>query len=245
MRADYTVVITRPDGDSFAERVRQAGFSALIMPLFTVMPTASVSSELENLTAYDWLLFTSRNGVRFFRERYTGMLPEKLRCAVIGSRTADALREHIGRSPDYQGEGHSSEQFAPAFFAHTGKGARILLLTAREHRGVIVGESLMHGVTVETAALYERQPLEVSNQVLEDLYARPPQQLLWPFFSPSAFHECIVRGGRLQELLKEGRLFAIGTATAQAIREQGFKIDREALVPSEASMVEMLLEATR
>ena len=246
LRSVHTVVITRPDGESFAQSLRSAGFLVILLPLFSVTSCDggySAESLKKSISETDWLIFTSRNGVRFFSAMVGDELPEGLRVAAIGARSAQAFCDTFGRSVDYQGEGQSSEDFAPGLFERVRQGQRMLLITAREHRGVIAAEARVRGVALDTVALYQREPREIPPGVLESLRARAPRQTLWPFFSPSAFHECIVRSDELKALISEGRIFSIGDTTTRSIRESGFEVFAQAEKASETGMLEQLVKS--
>ena len=94
--------ITRPDAqaDDVIARCLELGAEPILMPLIQILPPddwRAVDEKLDQLDQYDWLVFTSVNGVRFFRERLqaTGQPPDSLpprRVAAIGPATARAIK---------------------------------------------------------------------------------------------------------------------------------------------------------
>src|SRR5437016_4618656 len=94
------IVITRAreQAGSLAERLRALGADAVELPSIEIRPAvdyAALDSAIADLESYDWLIFTSANGVRFFLERLdcSARDPRAIRgrIAAIGSATSAAL----------------------------------------------------------------------------------------------------------------------------------------------------------
>ena len=95
------IVITRPRQDAFraAAALEALGAEVLLAPTVEVKPItdpAPLDGAIDRLDDYEWLVFTSANGVRFFVRR----LEERgrdlralghLKLAAIGPTTAEAL----------------------------------------------------------------------------------------------------------------------------------------------------------
>ena len=55
-----------------SDRLRALGADAIELPVIALEPPADpapLDRAIENLASYDWLIFTSANGVRFFLDR--------------------------------------------------------------------------------------------------------------------------------------------------------------------------------
>src|SRR6266542_762454 len=100
--AGRTVVITRAQSqaDEFVAELEQYGADVVLCPTIEIRELESyerLDEAIEHLYGYDWLIFTSVNGVEHFfkrlkaRERDTSDLDELKVCA-IGEATADKLR---------------------------------------------------------------------------------------------------------------------------------------------------------
>ncbi|HEU0303388.1 MAG TPA: uroporphyrinogen-III synthase [Gaiellaceae bacterium] len=81
------VVVTRPagQGEPLASRIEALGHDVVLCPLIRVDP---LGDEPVELSGYDWLIVTSRNGAAELGRRARG-LPRRV--AAIGPGTADAL----------------------------------------------------------------------------------------------------------------------------------------------------------
>ena len=80
------VAVTGTD-PRLVERLRAEGFDVVDWPLVGIEPLEGPPVRAEG---YDWVVLTSRNAVEPFFHRAEGPIP---RIAVIGSGTAEALRE--------------------------------------------------------------------------------------------------------------------------------------------------------
>ena len=117
--AGRTVVITRATAQAgeFVAELERYGASIIVCPTIEIAEPESyvrLDEAIDHLYGYDWLIFTSVNGVDFFlrrltaRNRETGDLDELKVCA-IGEATADRLREariHVDVVPaEFKAEG--------------------------------------------------------------------------------------------------------------------------------------------
>src|SRR5439155_22740053 len=135
------VLVMRPRGQA-ADLLRlfeEYGAETVLLPTVEIREPADwgpVDRALSDLPGYDWLVFTSGNGVHALvrRLRETGgdlrrLGPVKL--AAIGPATADALRSyHL--EPDLVPARYQSEDLADALCERV-RGGRVLL--ARADRG--------------------------------------------------------------------------------------------------------------
>lgn len=117
--AGRTVVITRAQSqaDEFVTELEQYGAEVLVCPTIEICELESyerLDEAIDHLYGYDWLVFTSVNGVEYFfkrleaRERKASDLDELKVCA-IGEATADRLRDlhvHVDVIPEeFKAEG--------------------------------------------------------------------------------------------------------------------------------------------
>ncbi|MBS5050309.1 MAG: uroporphyrinogen-III C-methyltransferase, partial [Desulfovibrionaceae bacterium] len=116
-----TVVVTRAREQASDSAARFAALGARVIqfPTIAVKPLADhaeLDAALDRLPTYDWLVFTSVNGVRFFRERLdTRNLDARalagIKVAAIGPATAEAVRA-LGVRPDFVPESYVAESVA-------------------------------------------------------------------------------------------------------------------------------------
>jgi uroporphyrinogen-III synthase len=111
------VLVTRPKGqmETFAKRLQAAGAIPVPFPVIEIRPvpdTTALDRALRKLACYEWLVFTSVNGVDAVWERLQalelGSIPESTQVAAIGPKTAASLQEH-GVQADYVPEEYLAE----------------------------------------------------------------------------------------------------------------------------------------
>src|SRR5690349_1996951 len=102
--AGKRVVVTRAEAqaDEYVNMLRQAGAVPILFPTIEIQPipdNKALDSALSNLRDYDWIIFTSTNGVRTVLDRMAalGLSPTALNgfhIAVIGPATEMSLRKY-------------------------------------------------------------------------------------------------------------------------------------------------------
>lgn len=117
--AGRTVVITRAQNqaDEFVAELERYGASVLLCPTIEIRELESyelLDEAIEHLYGYDWLIFTSVNGVEYFFQRLKKANRkvsdlDELKVCAIGEATADRLRElhvHVDVIPEeFKAEG--------------------------------------------------------------------------------------------------------------------------------------------
>jgi uroporphyrinogen-III synthase len=179
-----TVIVTRPQGDTFAQSLEARGFKTIIMPLFSLEPRELEPQDkvlLSDLKSYEWLIFTSQYGVRYAHQLLRDSLPITLRVAVIGKKTALAYTNYFNKNADFIGTGQSSEQFAEQFAAQLSPASRIILFTVLEHRGVFTKIVQERGFVIEEFAIYQQVPLALNGEQIKLIKSEQRELLLWPF----------------------------------------------------------------
>lgn len=117
--AGKTVVITRAasQASEFATALEQYGAKVVVCPTIEISDPESydrLDEAIDHLYGYDWLIFTSVNGVDFFLRRLAARGKkvdelDNLKTCAIGEATADRLREaciHVDVLPhEFKAEG--------------------------------------------------------------------------------------------------------------------------------------------
>jgi uroporphyrinogen-III synthase len=234
------VVITRPPEQSGELRAKllQAGAIPILFPTLATeaIPPSPSQPAPQHLRHYDWLLFTSANGVRYGLEYLAAAglaLAPSLRIGVVGQATAAAL-EPYGLKADLIAQKSSAEGLLEALRALGPlAGGRFLLLVAEGAR-----DELFEGLKA-ARAFVERIP------VYRTILGQPRPEALAAlrkgfdaavFASPSS-----VRGWvALAPGIVPPKVVCIGPTTAQAARECGLGVDCVADAQSATGLLEAL-----
>ena len=163
-----TIIVTRAraQASDLVERLTELGANCLEYPTIEVVPPADnapLDDAIKNLSTYDWLIFTSVNGVAHFFDRLFALGKDvrdlhHVRTAVIGPATAERLRQQGLRS-DIVPASYRAESVVEAFAAETVAGQRILLPRAAEARPILPDELRRMGATVDEIATYHTRPV--------------------------------------------------------------------------------------
>jgi uroporphyrinogen-III synthase len=188
----------------------------------------ALDEALHGLGDYDWLVFTSTNGVRATLDRMEELglslsLLHAVRVAAVGPQTARALLErgvHADFVPD---EGRSeavARELTPV------EGARVLLA-----RGDLADRSAERVLrergasVVDAVVAYRTVPAAPSAQALEELSAGVDGIT---FTSPSTVRGFVEMGPRWRDITRGVVVATIGPTTTAAAREAGFDVRAEA-----------------
>jgi uroporphyrinogen III methyltransferase/synthase len=103
------VLVTRPQDQAteFVRRLSDLGARCILLPAIEILPPPSwkdLDRAIEDIAGYDWILFTSVNGAKYFFKRlyFAGKDARSIGSAkvgAIGPKTEEALVER-GISPD-------------------------------------------------------------------------------------------------------------------------------------------------
>src|SRR4030042_1294232 len=140
------ILITRAREQSgdFAAQLKKLGAEVVEFPTIEIVPPLrwkELDRAIDQLKSYDWILFTSANGVHFFwqrlrekRERHR--LPSTLKVCAIGPATANQLKEK-GVSVHYIPKEFIAEAILQGFEKMAIKGKRILLARSKKARDIL------------------------------------------------------------------------------------------------------------
>lgn len=159
------VGVTRPAGQSAAvvSRLLALGAQPVLMPTIEIHPPADwreVDRAIGRLAEFDWVVFTSVNGVRSFLGRLweTGEDVRRLggaKLAAIGEGTAQALAEFHLRA-DLVPASYRAEALAGALRPLVA-GQRVLWARASRGRDVLPNELRAGGAALEELVVYRNE----------------------------------------------------------------------------------------
>ncbi|RUM88013.1 MAG: uroporphyrinogen-III C-methyltransferase [Thermodesulfatator sp.] len=219
------VTRTREQASRLTEALEALGAEVLEIPTIKIVPPESfkpLDQALKCLEKFDWLIFTSQNAVRFFRERLFALRKDvralaQVRLAVIGAATGKALRE-IGLFPDLLPREYRAEGLIEAFSREDLRGKKILLPRAEEAREILPESLRKMGAEVEVVPAYRTVLPEESRKLLEEALSRGIDLVT---FTSSSTARNFFRLLGDRELPEEVLLASIGPVTSATLRELG------------------------
>lgn len=221
------VTRTREQASALVELLSAAGARCLEVPTLEIAPPDNfgpLDKSLENLSVYEWVIFTSANGVSAFFQRLFDQGSDVralggAQLAAIGPATAEALRER-GLLADVVPARFQAEDLAEALLPKIAPGARVLLARAQVAREVLPETLAQAGIQVDVAPVYQaRQPAGIPEEARPFLESGKIDLLT--FASSATVHNFAALVGRekFQELAQTAVVAAIGPITAATLQE--------------------------
>jgi uroporphyrinogen III methyltransferase/synthase len=226
------IIVTRAkdQADALSAPLRQLGAEVTELPTIEIRPASNYSAldaAIKNLKAYDWLIFTSVNGVRYFLDRLDRSRQDlrsiQGKLCAIGPATREAL-EKFHLKVDVMADEYVAEGLLKALASFDMKGAKILIARAAVARDVLPDELRRRGAEVDVVEAYRTEvPKELAARTRTILASKPD----WiTFTSSSTAHNLIAACGA--DALDGIRIASIGPVTSATLREAGINITTEA-----------------
>lgn len=227
MLENKTIISTRPiqSDKPMIDLLQSDGAHYISLPM--IEPVLSVLNQAEKeiiskLEEFDWIIFTSGNGIRFFFEHLDlfqiRLLPEKIKTAVIGKATANELLKR-GIQPAFLGTGKTSADLADEIQSQFGVGSQPKLLIAQGNLASPVLENKLSKVSrIKRIIVYNTlAPKNVRAESLQRIVNNDYDLIL--LASPSALKNLCAILAPLQAA--ELRLACIGPTTQKAVEKLG------------------------
>jgi len=185
---------------------------------------------IAKLANYDWLLFTSVNGVEFFMKRLFekgGDLRKLTRAkiAAIGPKTAEAIRAH-GLAPDLVPKYFQAEAVLEGLAGVKMKGKRVLLPRAKEAREILSAELKKRGAKVDVVEAYRTVvPTKRRDQLKKMLERKELAVITFTSSSTVKNFMALFKGQPVKQWLEGVKIACIGPITADTAREFGLSVD--------------------
>jgi uroporphyrinogen III methyltransferase/synthase len=238
-----TVVVTRAREQVSGLRLRleELGAEVLELPAIEIV---AIEITVPDLREYEWLVFTSPNGVRAFFD--DGLAPSGLdaralagvRLAAIGPGTAGALRAW-GLQADLVPERFVAESLLDAFPPPSAPGARVLLARAELARDVLPDGLTERGYAVDVLPVYRTRAATPDPALVARV--REGRFDAVTFTSSSTVENFCAQLETRPEPFP--MVVSIGPVTSATARERGLRVDAEADPHTIDGLVATLLQA--
>jgi uroporphyrinogen III methyltransferase/synthase len=248
------IIVGRPAAQSAAvvSRLLELGAQPIVAPTVEIRPPADwtdVDRALERLPEFDWIVFTSVNGVEFLLNRLweTGGDLRRFasaKLAAIGDGTARALAAFHLR-PDLIPDAFRAEALAEALKPHVA-GKRVLWGRASRARDVLPTELRAAGARLEEIVVYRN--LDVGALDPEVVRQIESGEIDWiGLSSPSiarALHRLLTPAAR-EQIGKTTRVASISPVTSAAASELGLPVQAEATTYTWDGILEAIVAASQ
>src|SRR6058998_2680223 len=226
------VTRTRKQASALSNKLRALGAQVIELPTIRIEPPTDLrefAELVQDAHIYDWIVFTSANGVEAFFEIFFKLYDDArelgcARIAAIGPATAQRVKDfhfHVDLQPDE----FIAEAVAKEFRKQGSiENVRILLVRAEKARDVLPRELSAAGAIVDEAFAYRTVPETRDITGARNQLAKEGADLI-TFTSSSTVENFLALG---LPWPKGMQVASIGPITSKTARDQGLKIDIEA-----------------
>jgi uroporphyrinogen III methyltransferase/synthase len=242
-----TVMIARPahQAQPLVALLSELGAGVVVQPAIEIGPPddwAPLDRALTQIDRYDWLVFSSANGVRAVLDRLLASRDLRalagVKLAAIGPGTADEVARYHLRADLVPSE-YRAESLAEALLESTAGASRLLLARASRGREVLAELLRAGGRQVEQVIVYSSR--DVSEPDPEVAARLDAGGIDWVAVTSSAIARSL---GRLfGQSLRKTRIVSISPVTTETLRELGYDVAAEAHPYTMSGLVGAIMDA--
>jgi len=247
------VTRAREQASDLSERVRDLGGIPIEFPTIEVIPPESWADAdhcAAQMAVYDWVIFTSANGVKFFLERIFALGRDIRdlkgpRICAIGPKTAEAL-DALKVKVDLVPSEYRAESIFEGLKKEDLRGKRLLIPRAKLARDVLPQELRKTGASVDVVEVYQTiRPAGNAEEVKRLLRNKSISAITFTSSSTVSNFADLVGINEVRDLMGGVAIASIGPITAERARTLGIKttvMPEEFTIPA---LVEALAEYFR
>ena len=242
------VTRARSQASRLADLLEDCGAITIQAPAIRICPVADtreLDDAIRNAATYDWITFTSPNGVRGLRDRLPALALDSralsgVRVATVGPATAKAVEE-MGIRPELSPPVYSAEGLVDKFAAAGVRSGKALCLRSDIGRETLPDGLRRAGLEVDEVVAYRTEmapdSIETARQALND----GAHGVDATTFTSSSTVTNLARllGGDI-EPINRTVVACIGPNTAKTARDRGIRVDVVAKRQSIEGLVESL-----
>jgi uroporphyrinogen-III synthase len=246
------VTRTRDQASELAAKLASLGADVVELPVIRISREVSketLADALLEFGTYDWLVFTSANGVHHFFAEFLRVFDDiralgLVRIACVGDATASAVAE-LHLKVECRPGRPTAEALAQEM-VDTGSmdSAKVLVITGNLNRDILVRDLEEARAIVDCLQVYKTEAVDLSADPAAAEFRRLGADAV--LFASSSSAQCFVDQGdavKLSEGARRPVYGSIGPQTSETMRKVGLGVDFEARVPGIDELVAALLGA--
>ncbi len=238
--ANKSILVTREASQAieFNQKIKDASGNVLNAPLLKINP---IKFESFNPTNYNWLFFTSANGVEKFINQLTNLAWLKtIKIAVVGHKTEDALKKHH-LVADFIPTVYNAVEMAKEFTTKYPQANKILLVRGNLSRNVLPNFFQKMNIDYDTVVVYETVINKEIKPRLNWIFKTKQIDYI-TFMSPSTIDNFMtLLDEKYHNQALKIKVICIGTTTEKLALEKGFK---HVSIPNQFTAESMLEKIT-
>lgn len=242
------VTRSRKQASQLGEQLESLGAHVLELPTIEISPiedSSKLDRAVEKIDNFDWLVFTSENGVEAFFNRLKQLkkdsrLLSSVKIAAIGPGTKAKLNSYL-IEPDLIPKTFTTEGLIQALRKVKISKKRFLLLRTNIAPDLLNRSLKKLGAEVTEIPIYKttkpRNLVQRTREIMQN-------SIDYVTFTSSSIAENFFNSLRNGRHLG-AKILSIGPVTSKTIRQHGFKVDREAKESTIPGLVKALLEEAK
>ncbi len=239
---------TREQASKLRIALEESGAEVCEVPTIEVRPLISDKTleVMQNLGRYDWIVFTSENGIRYFfgtlfKQNLDLRALSKLKIAVIGPATFEAINKFYLKADLVPEKNYTQEGLAEAFKKVDLHGKKVLLVRAKVARELLPESLKAQGAEVNILPIYETLCPEASTAKLKEAFSEKIDAVT--FTSSSTVENFFALLKKAELTLPESLVLAsIGPVTSETIKKFGYEPTLEAKEYTIPGLVSALID---
>jgi len=248
------VTRTRDQASELSSRLASLGAEVVELPVIRISREVSkqaLADVMLEFGAYDWLVFTSANGVQHFFAEFFRIFDDirslgLIRIACVGDATARAAAQ-LRLKVEIRPAKATAEALAEELIA-TGsmENAKVLVITGNLNRDTLVRRLEEARAIVDCLQVYKTEAVDLSGDLLAAEFRRRGADAV--LFASSSSAQCFAgQGGslRIAKGAKEPLNGSIGPQTSETMRRVGLRVDFEAPTPGIDELVSELIKSLK
>ena len=252
---DRLVVLTRPEGRSadWKATLAEAGAAVIELPLLEISfepDEDTLADVLDTIGEYDWIIFTSANGVRGFFDRFLMRFSDirsigGARFACVGPATEKALRSYhlaadlVAAQPDAVALGRE------LMTKFTVENQKLVVATGNLADPALPRLLMEEGLAiVDILKVYSTDQKSIAEAPEAAEFRRRGADAI-VFASPSAVESFMHQAASLRPEVgaRHPKVIAVGPTTADAVRRTGIPLGATATAPTAKAIRDAIIAA--
>jgi uroporphyrinogen-III synthase len=237
---EKNILITREErqGKQFAEKIRKYNGNPVEVPLLKISCKDHSGNQIifDRLANYQWIFFTSANGVRCFFQladacNLDTQVLKPLNIAAVGHKTEEALEDY-GFAAAFIPSVYNAEVMAKEFFHVYHDVSPVLIVRGSKSLDILPAEFANNGITYDAVEVYETTfRTDMKERLNETLNSKQIDFIT--FTSPSS----VASFQEMAQVKLNVPTVCIGTTTEKKAKQSGF---HSILVPEEFTVDGMI-----
>jgi len=239
-----TILVTRSEqqSDELARPLQELGAEVLSQPAIAITPLhsfADLDQQIDSIAKYDYLVFSSRNGVCHFMQRFLDIVGDvrrlsSVQLAVVGTRTAEMLASYHLKA-DVQAPGMTAQSLGETLLP-AAPGNRFLLIRASRGPDTLAEQLAQAGGEVQSVVAYRHDDVAMADDsIIRRLAAG---EIQWVTVTSDAIARSLVR--LFGDHLHQTKLVSLSTGITATLRSLGLEPAAQAKQPTMQSLIEAI-----